>query len=194
MAKQLKNQEQIAILRNLSQQAAATLVGRTARWLRDETDAPRNEDGSYDGPALVGWLQQSEGAGRPRLDDDSLEDVLLVANVILEGDRDAPQLASLLNRIDSLTRRVGESVGLVIVDELVAELRLWQERGETEPDQAKAMELEQQWEEERDARAALRIQHRCGECKRIRHGRRWRSGEPLKGYYVQETVCTNCTE
>lgn len=40
----------------LSQKVAAELIGVTPRTLRDWTDAPRNEDGTYAGPALVQWL------------------------------------------------------------------------------------------------------------------------------------------
>lgn len=39
----------------LNQQQAAGLIGVTSRTLRDWPDAPRNDDGSYDGPALVKW-------------------------------------------------------------------------------------------------------------------------------------------
>lgn len=46
-------------LHALTQQQAATLLGVTARSLRDWENAgdgiPRNTDGSYPGPALVGW-------------------------------------------------------------------------------------------------------------------------------------------
>lgn len=48
-------------IRRLKQQTAAELLGVTARTLRDWTDAPRNADGSYDGPALVAWLVQRHG-------------------------------------------------------------------------------------------------------------------------------------
>lgn len=49
---------QISILSTLSQGAAAHLVGLSARTLRD-TDAPRNEDGSYSGRDLLTWFAQA---------------------------------------------------------------------------------------------------------------------------------------
>jgi hypothetical protein len=45
------------LLKSLPQNAAADLVGMSARSFRD-TDAPRNSDGSYDAKALVVWVQQ----------------------------------------------------------------------------------------------------------------------------------------
>lgn len=45
---------------SLTQRTAAALLGVTARTLRDWADAPRNTDGTYDGPALVGWLVQRD--------------------------------------------------------------------------------------------------------------------------------------
>ena len=48
--------EQIATIRRLSQAAAAALLSMTARALRAHPDAPRADDGSYDGPALVRWF------------------------------------------------------------------------------------------------------------------------------------------
>ena len=42
-------------LNALTQSQAASLLGVTTRSLRDWHDAPRNQDGSYPGPALVAW-------------------------------------------------------------------------------------------------------------------------------------------
>lgn len=44
-------------IRNLSQQTAAELLGVDPRTLRD-WNAPRNPDGTYDGPTLVNWFIQ----------------------------------------------------------------------------------------------------------------------------------------
>ncbi|MEN9317321.1 MAG: Phage packaging protein Nu1 [Pseudomonadota bacterium] len=44
----------------LNQQQAAALLGVTARSLRDWADAPRNGDGTYDGPMLVQWYVARE--------------------------------------------------------------------------------------------------------------------------------------
>ena len=43
-------------IHRLSQRCAAELLGVTPRALRDWHDAPRNEDGTYPGPALVAWF------------------------------------------------------------------------------------------------------------------------------------------
>ena len=45
----------MAIDRKWNQTDAAKLIGRTSRALRD-SDAPRNDDGSYDPIALVQWF------------------------------------------------------------------------------------------------------------------------------------------
>lgn len=53
--------EQKAILSRLTQQAAAWLIGKTTRFLRDHQPA-RNADGTYDGPALLEWTIARERA------------------------------------------------------------------------------------------------------------------------------------
>lgn len=50
-------------IRRLSQKLAAELLAVTPRTLRDWSDAPRNPDGSYDGPALVAWLLSRDRTG-----------------------------------------------------------------------------------------------------------------------------------
>jgi hypothetical protein len=55
---------QLAILRELKQQPAAVLIGWTPRGLRDSS-APRNPDGTYDGPGLVKWmLERAAGVSK----------------------------------------------------------------------------------------------------------------------------------
>ncbi len=51
----------------LNQRLAAEMVGVTARTLRDWSAAPRNDDGTYDGPALVAW--RIEQLTQPELND-----------------------------------------------------------------------------------------------------------------------------
>jgi phage terminase Nu1 subunit (DNA packaging protein) len=46
----------MASITNLSQIQVATLLGITPRTLRDWADAPRNDDGSYHGPAIVAYF------------------------------------------------------------------------------------------------------------------------------------------
>ena len=52
--------QQIAMMRGLRQQAAAALIGISARALRDHVDAPRREDGTYDALELVRWWFTSD--------------------------------------------------------------------------------------------------------------------------------------
>lgn len=54
-------------LSRLNQQQAANLLGVTSRTLRDWADAPRNGDGSYDGPQLVRWFVE-RAAGNTEFD------------------------------------------------------------------------------------------------------------------------------
>ena len=57
-----KGAAQLAVLRKLSQQPAAQLVGWNPRGLRD-SDAPRNKDGTYNAMRLIKWiLGRSAGA------------------------------------------------------------------------------------------------------------------------------------
>jgi len=51
-------------IHRLNQRLAAEMLSVTARTLRDWPAAPRNGDGTYDGPALVAWY-----VGREHSDD-----------------------------------------------------------------------------------------------------------------------------
>lgn len=63
---------QLAVLRQLNQQAAAELLGWTSRGLRD-SDAPRDEKTrSYDGRRLVKWLLDKERKKLKRLDSQAI--------------------------------------------------------------------------------------------------------------------------
>lgn len=53
---------------SLKQKQAAELLGVTARSLRDWPDAPRNEDGTYPGAALVAWWLERHCADAGQLD------------------------------------------------------------------------------------------------------------------------------
>jgi phage terminase Nu1 subunit (DNA packaging protein) len=55
-AKKLTSREEIQVMRNLSQVAAARLVGRSARTFRD-SDAPRLPGGRYDAAAILAWAR-----------------------------------------------------------------------------------------------------------------------------------------
>ncbi len=73
---------EIAELSKLSQQAAAWLIGCTARALRDWPDAPRNPDGTYNGRELVAWNRDK--LERPELTDDEYEKLLLIQEYAYE--------------------------------------------------------------------------------------------------------------
>lgn len=58
MANRKRESDQLQ-LAELSQKAAAWIVGMTPRGLRD-TDCPRNQDGSYNARDLVAWIVQRQ--------------------------------------------------------------------------------------------------------------------------------------
>lgn len=63
-----KPADEIAVLGSMSQTAAAWLVSRTPRALRD-SDCPREPDGRYNARAVIEWLMVSrETTGDPLLD------------------------------------------------------------------------------------------------------------------------------
>lgn len=64
---------QLAVLRQLNQQAAAELLGWTSRGLRD-SGAPRNDrTRSYDGKKLVKWALERERAKHRKTDTAGIE-------------------------------------------------------------------------------------------------------------------------
>ncbi len=205
--------EQTAMLKRLNQQAAAFLVGVTARTLRDRTDAPRNEDGTYNGPELIAWWRNQ--LPRPSLSDDDLERLLVVRDVVSEKflGLDDAILYSILDAMDDLRAKYGENTLIVLVELLLAEWRdLAHDTSRAEafyiPTEA---EIREQILERFDGKVAERMTKRqadvarkrlhiaivCGGCGKLRRGRQWTKAEPPEGYAVgieYEILCPACED
>ena len=154
----------------LSQAQASLLVDKSARWLRDRPDAPRNPDGTYRGGELFGWYRSvvdPEGIG-----DEAYEVILLVAEELLGfGCNDSNLLArTLVRKIGELREAHGSAALVVLVDEV---LSLLSRQGEVEDP---VFESREEWEKRiRDdrRREELRYVLICEICGRFRQGRRW---------------------
>lgn len=190
---------QIAVLKTLNQQAAAYLIGQTARNLRDRSDAPRNEDGTYDGAALVSWWRGRIDADAA-LGDAEFERVLLFASLLSEGEPFGCEAAGItfVDEMRALRSKYGDGVCAQLVDELVgnldfftAEMRRSAFRRPTDADLLHAAREEA---DEHDARSRMRLVTVCDQCERWRFGRKWKNSVPPKGaIQTPRSLCDECS-
>jgi len=187
--------QQIEALRSLNQQAAAWLVGISARALRDRVDAPRNPDGSYDAQQLVAWNQAR--IQPPELTDDEYERLLLIQDFAFERVLDG-QIIAVMETMTELARRYGDA-GILAMGRVF--LDVWREQEacyrdnyrEPTPAELERQEAERRRAEAHDlAIAELRLVIQCERCKKLRHGRRWMEGSPPAGYVVITGPCPRC--
>jgi len=189
--------QQIRVLKNLNQQAAAWMLGCTARALRDWPDAPRNENGTYPARELVEWAR--DRVPRPDLSDDDYDRLLVIQDVLYNGEPSDGERLSIIDALRALRRKYGENAWLVFVDMLVRE---WADIDEqfraeafsvpTETDIRRKVDSEMSGWECRLARDQLRIATVCDYCGKLRRGRHWIKADPPEGYAVQGGGCPTC--
>ncbi len=198
MAKdKLTRTQQIERLKRLGQQAAAWLIGCTAWALRDWPDAPRNADGTYNGRELVAWAR--DRLPRPAMTDDDVERLLVVQERLYGGYPSEGETLSIIDTLQDLRARYGESAWLVFVDLLIAE---WAELDEprraevfrvpTEAEIRHRVDQEIANQRANAARGRLQVAAICDYCGKLRRGQRWVKGEPPAGYVSVEGCCPQC--
>lgn len=185
----MKGIEQIAEMKRLSQQAGAWLIGLSARKLRDNTSAPRNDDATYHAQQLLRWAADRQP--RPELSDDDYERLLLVHEHGLHADDPTPAIAI----IEDLEHRHGAGVWLALGDVI---RKAWRESVEANaivdsPSvRAKRAAFEQQQREQDAARAELRIVCKCMDCGKIRRGRKWEKRNVPAAFAALDSYCPDC--
>ncbi|NLF73915.1 MAG: hypothetical protein GX575_33315 [Candidatus Anammoximicrobium sp.] len=188
--------EQVRMMRNLRQTAAAWLVGfKSARSLRDAPDIPRTPGGGYDAAELVGWARRRQP--RPEFSDDDIERTLQVIDwTITDSAR------CLLDYLTDLQRRFGDGGLLRYVDEMMAALRrcahVEPEISTTPPgpmtrlEENRLLETENRRRLEMWHRQRLAVRVVCERCGRVRHGRKWAKAELSDGTPAVNGTCPDC--
>ena len=201
----LTGAQQIEVLKNLSQQAAAFLLGVSARTLRDHPDAPRCEDGAYDARTLLssGMLQRDA----PEFSVDELEKSFTIAEAM--NYEITPQMLRFLRGLKERHGDAGWSAVLGILIEYWSELVDPNEREPTDAEIREKLEAEideriQRAQAEIDERIQ-RAQHerltrqfkvavRCDYCKKLRQGREWVKARTPIGYAESGSICPSCSK
>ncbi len=188
---QLSATDQVEVLRDLRQAAAAYLLDCRPRTLRDAIDAPRSGDGRYDAQQLVKWA--AGRMERRELPDRDLESLLLAAEAIAVAVPSSTGLR-IVNILGELRERYGDAGLLVFVDLLLAELtRLAEDHRPPSPEEVEREKLAARRREE-NARAAeeLRITVVCESCERLRQGRKWAKGRIPADHVPCFDRCPDC--
>lgn len=98
--------EQIHELKHLRQGAAAYLIGKHGRTLREQSDAPRSADGTYDARKLLAWMTE------PTDGEDFAE--LLEREKYREKKRENDLAEGLVAPVEVLENVLGKSVAAMI--------------------------------------------------------------------------------
>ena len=189
--------QQILVLQNLSQAAAAWLVGTDGRTLRDHAEIPRDEAGKYNAQDLLAWSASRLPAAE--LSEDEVERTLTAIDELTYGLEESAH--EILERIDELVDRYGEAGMVAFARELVDAIRhiadMWpltpaehltasQIRAEVEEETRR--QIEQHGLDALD-RATI-----CDTCGRLRRGRRWAKTAPPSGFEVRKDTCPDCLQ
>jgi hypothetical protein len=191
--------EQVAILGELNQQAAAFLVGLTARSIRDDPRAPRNRDGSYSAPDLVAWAARR--VAPPKLTELETERSLnlsdLLFDELVERDGSCRVAVEVADFLGGLVAQHGEAGLMVFATELARrwklladECRPAAEKFRHETPQARRRRIEERVEREVEAEgvlaneAHLDVATLCDGCERLRRGHAWVHEAPAPGRTV----------
>ncbi len=196
----LSGAQQIIVMKSLKQEAAAWLLGVTARTLRDHSHTvERNADDSYDARVVVssGLLK----AEPPELSADEQEKCIRTAELLNEEVSPA---------VMRLFRELEDKHGDRGLAELVRVMKeTWADdygKTESEPPQLSEAELREQIEEEFrqgfetqlrsriDSNADARLKRGvvCEDCGKVRRGRTWVTGTAKADEHYLKGYCPKC--
>jgi len=197
--------EQQAVLRNLNQQSAAWLLGKSTTWLRDNNHHfDRSPDGSYDARNLLTFVEteatDNAGVGPTDLSGEHYEVLLqwLYSVTHFEG-----RLSGCLRVIREIEEEHG-SAGLAAVGQVVKQigkehLQYFPEhKYRKTPESIRAdglAKIEQEIENiDRDnAQIDMRFLLICEKCGKYRLGRNWHQPPLPAGYYENLlSMCPKC--
>lgn len=193
---ELTADEQIRVLRDLRQAAAAWLLGyKSARSLRDCPDIPRTPNGGYDAAELLRWARSRQP--RPEFSDGDTERTLQMLEWTTPDSGRA-----LLEYLTDLQRRFGDGGLLAYLDELMHYLRRLAKTEDaisptppgpmTRLEENRLIECENQRRLETWHCQRLSVRVICERCGRVRHGRNWRATELPNGSPTLQGTCPDC--
>ncbi len=192
---ELSAPEQVHVVQNLKQQAAAFLAGVSARTLRDHPQIPRHRDGSYDGRQIVKWAKSR--VAMDDVDDTILERILIAIERIYPDCR-----APYVELVDDLVDEYGD-LGYGYLGRALAEL--WREsysfkrddkycRPPSDKELDGLNKDERRILIERRACLGLRIKAVCEKCGKVRHGRKWLTASVPEGFATVIDLCPRCVK
>jgi hypothetical protein len=195
MAKTATANQQIASLKGLTQKAAAYLLGKSARWLRDRVDAPVNPDTStYDGAELFRWAAALGADSAPGdFADDVHEKLLIIADVIRRSPKMVSEIPDAATRrtLQTLSNRHGVGVKLALVEILMdglADEGVEYFCGSIED----ALDSVRSDRADMEAAAKLDIRFQCRDCDLVRLGRTWTKMRPSATCCIVQMHCPTC--
>lgn len=198
----LTGAQQITVMENLTQQAAAWLVGATARTVRDHVEIPRDSAGRYSAQNLLAWAARRVPPAE--LTAEELERTLNAADLLFDSisQRNDEAAIALCDLLEELNAHHGEGGLVVFAKEALRQLR---QRAELElagctaldlMPEAQRREIEQRIKEEAEkaarewrAEADLDFAVVCDGCGMLRQGREWVKADPSPGRHVIGGCC-----
>jgi hypothetical protein len=183
-------QDQVSILKNLSQAAAAELLGIASATLRAHTSAPRDGE-KYDAAKLVAW--RLSNVLKPDLSDDETEKFLrgMEASFLASGEAGIPAASRILH---ALVADHGDGGRAMIADYVLDELASYTDslNCDHSPEAMRQQEKYRREQERRDeAEAELHVASVCCDCGKVRQGRKWIVPR-VKTPYVIGSICPDC--
>lgn len=194
--------ETVRAMKSLGQAPAAWLIGMSARSLRDNPDAPRDDAGRYNAQELVEWA--TKRLPRPELTESEQEQLMLVADVLREAMAHTNECMA-VGMHDVLLSIFDKHGGEGLLDFIDILLTQWRAdaarfRNDLAPTTEEgwqrkvAAEIDARRKDEADflQRSHLRIVKVCSDCQRVRRAGRWVKAAPPLDHAVDETWCPQC--
>jgi hypothetical protein len=193
---ELTAQQQMDVMRSISQTAAAWLVDRSPRVLRDQPSLARDHAGNYNAQELVRWAVGR--APRPELAPADLEKLMQAAEEVMV-ELSPRMLLAILDLLEALQKTYGDHATVVFADLI---LEVLQEHASDAREALRPLSYEEEREEaelqrkreaDKEARESLRIAIYCDTHKMLRQGREWiRVTKPPAGFAVDLVTCPKC--
>ena len=191
--------QQVQVLKNLKQQAAAHVLGISPRSLRDRPEIPRDDDGCFDIHDLLRHAPKE--ILRPDMADRDLERILVVVE-ILYGVVSEAEATGVYSLFGDLRARYGDAGLVVFAERLEAaikglhDLYPFVDSPFTEADEQRALANAVKAAREADshsrATSLLHYTSQCDKCKRYRRGDKWVKEAPPADYIVSHGACPKC--
>ncbi len=190
--------QEIAVLKRLSQGAAAWLLDVTSRTIRDHSGIPRAVDDSYDGQALLTWARSRQKAAKLR--DDEIERLQLILDLMSQCEGDEVFEITMVDTLRALQEAHGQA-GLVVFAEMFVRYHgEFADRNRSRPGMAEMTFAEwegsaaSRWRQEQEswATSKLRVCMVCETCRKLRRGSQWIKADPPVGHHSLRALCPKC--